>query len=256
MTNATSDERNPIKSYKILYEHYRTVAYERANPFRPEDAIREMDSNFGRVLPTNFDARILDVGCGMGQFLHYLKSKGYRDLMGVEISPEQVEFCQRNVTPNVMLTSDTVSFLTERPASWDCILLKDVIEHLPRRQVIPTLSAIFAALVPGGTVIIETGNMASASGAYMRYIDFTHESGFTEISLQQVLRAVGFDQIEVSGNSPFIYSWRSYLRVALLRTWQGFRRLIFRLERGWDAAPQVLSQVLIAQARRPREESQ
>lgn len=240
-----------IKSHEVLFEHYRTIAYERANPFRPEHAIRDMDPSFGKLLPTNLDARILDIGCGMGQFLHYLNLKGYRKLMGVELSPEQVDFCQKTLHANVLLISDLVSFLAERPQSWECIIFKDVIEHLPRTQVIPTLSAIFQALVLGGVAIIETGNLASPAGIFVRYIDFTHESGFTENSLRQVLRAVGFSDIAICGNSPVIYSWRSYFRIAAQNLWHLWLRLMYSLDRGWHAAPKVLSPVLIAHAVRP-----
>ena len=147
-----------------------------------------------------------------------------------------------------LLTSDIVSFLAERPQSWDCIILKDVIEHLPRKQVIPTLSAIYQALTPGGSVVIETGNLASPAGMFVRYIDFTHESGFTENSLRQILRAVGFSAIAMSGNSPVIYSWRSYFRTLVQRLFHLCLRLMYALDRGWNAAPKILSPLLIARA--------
>jgi len=251
VTKDTGNAENRIKSHGVLFEHYRTIAYEGANRSRPEHAIRDMDPSFGKLLPTNLDARILDIGCGMGQFLCYLKLKGYRNLMGVELSPEQVDFCQKTVNSNVLLVSDLISFLAERPQSWECIIFKDVIEHLPRRQVIPTLSAIFQALTPGGAAIVETGNLASPAGMFVRYIDFTHESGFTENSLRQVLRAVGFSDIVISGNSPGIYSWRSYFRIAAQSIWHQCLRLMYSLDRGWSAAPKVLSSVLIAHAVRP-----
>ena len=250
----TDNIKRQIKNHEVLFEHYRTIAYEGANPFHPEYAIRDMDPSFGRLLPKNLDARILDIGCGMGQFLYYLGLKGYRNLMGVELSPEQVEFCRKNINPNVTLVSDLVSFLTERPESWEFIIFKDVIEHLPRKQVIPTLSAIFQALTPRGSVVIETGNLASPAGMFVRYIDFTHESGFTENSLRQVLRAVGFRDILMSGNSPGIYSWRSYFRIAAQRIWHNCLRLMYSLDRGWNASPKVLSPVLIACAVRPPSE--
>ena len=252
VTKDTGKAESRIKNHEVLFEHYRTIAYEDANPFRPEHAIRDMDPSFGNLLPTNLDARILDIGCGMGHFLHYLNLKGYRNLMGVELSPEQVDFCRKTVNLNVLLISDLVSFLTERPQSWECIIFKDVIEHLPRRQVIPTLSAIFQALTPGGVAIVETGNLASPAGMFVRYIDFTHESGFTENSLRQILRAVGFSDIVITGNSPGIYSWRSYFRIALQRLWHQCLRIMYSLDRGWSATPKVLSPLLIVHANRPR----
>jgi len=239
--------------YKVLFQHYRTIAYERVNPGGVEgfeEAIRTTDPTYGRLLPVDLEARILDIGCGMGHFLYYLKAKGYHNIMGVDVSPEQVAYCQEFVLPQVQLTPDLVSFLGERPSHWDCIVMKDVIEHLPRKEIIPTLAAVHDALATGGTLLIETGNMASATGLFVRYIDFTHECGFTENSLRQVLRAVGFTEIQVMSPSPVIYSWRSRLRVLAQRLWEWCVRMVYRLERGWDAAPRVLSNLLIARARK------
>jgi hypothetical protein len=71
VTKDTGDAESRIKSHEVLFEHYPTIAYKGANPFRPEYGIRDMDSAFGGLLTTNLDARILDIGRGMGQFLHY-----------------------------------------------------------------------------------------------------------------------------------------------------------------------------------------
>jgi len=237
--------------YKVLFQHYRTIAYERVNPGGVEgfeEAIRTTDPTYGRLLPVDLEARILDIGCGMGHFLYYLKAKGYHNIMGVDVSPEQVAYCQEFVLPQVQLTPDLVSFLGERPSHWDRIVMKDVIEHLPRKEIIPTLAAVHDALATGGTLLIETGNMASATGLFVRYIDFTHECGFTENSLRQVLRAVSFTEIQVMSPSPVIYSWRSRLRILFQRFWEWWVRMVYRLERG--AAPRVLSYLLIACARK------
>jgi hypothetical protein len=71
VTKDTGDAESRIKSHEVLFEHYRTIADEGANPFRHEYGIRDMDSSFGKLLTTNLDARILDIGRGMGQFLRY-----------------------------------------------------------------------------------------------------------------------------------------------------------------------------------------
>jgi SAM-dependent methyltransferase len=235
-----------ILGHDVLYRRYRTIAYENVNPFQPEGS--GPDPNIENLLPEDRHAKILDVGCGMGHFIQRLLSKGYTNVSGVEVSPEQADFCREKVTKNVFLTADVVGFLSERPESLDCIVLLDVIEHLPRDLVIPTLSAIFNALKPGGSFVVKTGNLASLSGMFIRYIDFTHESGFTENSLRQVLRAVGFKEIDVRGNVARVYSWRSYIRIVLQRSLHFFLRVIYSIDRGWNTSPLILSPMLIARA--------
>jgi cyclopropane fatty-acyl-phospholipid synthase-like methyltransferase len=108
------------------------------------------------------EARILYIGRGTGRFLYYLNAKDQHNIMGVEVSPEQPAHCREFALTQVQLTPDLVSFLGERPSHGDCIGMKDVIEHLPRNEIIPTLAAIHDALATGGELLMETGNMASA----------------------------------------------------------------------------------------------
>lgn len=42
----------------------------------------------------------------------------------------------------------------------------------------PYALAVFNALKPGGSLVVKTGNLASLSGRFVRYIEFTYESGF------------------------------------------------------------------------------
>lgn len=233
---------------RVLYERYRTIAFEQANRGGPEEAARQLEPTYGNILPKDLGAHILDIGCGMGDFLYYLKKKGYHNLMGVDISPEQVEYCKKNVIEEVELVEDVSSFLGGRSDRWDCIAMLDVIEHLPRGQVIPALAAVHEALKEGGTLLLSTGNLASATGPFLRYIDFTHESGFTENSLRQVLRAVGFSKINVMAPSRVIYSWRSWFLILMQKLWQACWRLVYRLERNWDSPPGVLSNTMVARA--------
>jgi 2-polyprenyl-3-methyl-5-hydroxy-6-metoxy-1,4-benzoquinol methylase len=47
------------------------------------------------VLPTSKDAKILDIGCGFGQFLGELKSQGYTNLKGIDINDEAINSCKK-----------------------------------------------------------------------------------------------------------------------------------------------------------------
>jgi SAM-dependent methyltransferase len=39
----------------------------------------------------NYDSNILELGCGPGYFLDYLKLKGFTNSFGIDISSEQIE---------------------------------------------------------------------------------------------------------------------------------------------------------------------
>lgn len=65
-----------------------------------ENALKMYDTNYRKFLPSDKNIKILDIGCGTGQFLYYLKEKGYKNYYGIDISKQQVEFCKK-ITKNV-----------------------------------------------------------------------------------------------------------------------------------------------------------
>lgn len=45
--------------------------------------------------------------------------------------------------------------------------------------------------------MVKTPNLGHPLNLYLRYKDFTHEIGFTEMSLRQVLLISGFSEVEI-----------------------------------------------------------
>ena len=48
-----------------------------------------------RHFPADRDAQILELGCGHGAFIHLIRQAGYNNVVGVDISPEQVAKAER-----------------------------------------------------------------------------------------------------------------------------------------------------------------
>ena len=77
-----------------------------SNELSPEEFERvamDYEAQYGQFLPPSRDAVILDAGSGAGHFLYFLKKKGYVNFTGVDISPQQVEFCRKYISGNVVL---------------------------------------------------------------------------------------------------------------------------------------------------------
>jgi SAM-dependent methyltransferase len=70
----------------------------------------------------NLTGRVLDVGCGIGDFLKFKTGA-----VGVDINPANVEYCLRRGLDARLMTNGSLPFL-ER--SFDCIVLDNVIEHI------------------------------------------------------------------------------------------------------------------------------
>jgi SAM-dependent methyltransferase len=150
------------------------------------------------VLPPAKDARILEIGPGLGEALAYLiHSRAYTSVDALDNSPEVVTACRQIEGVNAYL-SDAIAFLGEHPGHYDLILLYHVLEHFSRESVPVLLRAINQGLRPGGVVVIGVPNAAAPIiGADQQYFDFTHETAFSPWSLEQVLRMSGFANVEV-----------------------------------------------------------
>jgi predicted SAM-dependent methyltransferase len=89
-----------------------------------------------------------------------------------------------------LLCTDAESHLEQENATYDFIILKAVLEHVRKDEVVPFLMKIRNALKDNGMIIIDVPNMDWLMAQHERYMDFTHEVGFTRESLAQVMRNV------------------------------------------------------------------
>jgi 2-polyprenyl-3-methyl-5-hydroxy-6-metoxy-1,4-benzoquinol methylase len=227
-----------------LYDVYRTVGFADTDA----RAIAEGYGAYADWLPARRDARLLDLGCGGGEFLEYLATRGYTHCEGIDLSGEQVQRCIERGLGRVAHVESAESFLESRPSSFDCVTMNDVLEHLPKERCIPVLREIRAALTDTGTLVVKVPNLSSAFGPVARYLDFTHELGFTEHSLRQVLHAAGYKSVELR-TSKVAFALRPkrlafYLANAAYRA---AHRAVYLAAVGEDA-PRLLGKLLIARA--------
>ena len=163
---------------------------------------------YKKFLPSDRNARILDIGCGMGHFLYFLKSEGYTNFFGIDVSEQQVNFVKENITENVSV-ADAFHFFVKEGGLFQVIVANDVIEHLPKERLLEFLRLVFNSLQVGGIAFIKTLNMSNPFGLRGRYMDVTHAIGFTEHSLFEVLNAAGFQNIHLMGAYQPVLSVKS-----------------------------------------------
>ncbi|MGH7844489.1 MAG: bifunctional 2-polyprenyl-6-hydroxyphenol methylase/3-demethylubiquinol 3-O-methyltransferase UbiG [Candidatus Binatia bacterium] len=102
-------------------------------------------------------ARILDLGCGAGFIAIPLARKGY-DVKGIDISESSLAVARRHVASGdaVSFAQGNVSELREDAASYDAVLMMDLLEHLERPEA--AIHQASRALKPGGLLIFHTFN--------------------------------------------------------------------------------------------------
>jgi len=207
-------------SYRTrVYSRYTTDRYEHVFRATEEDYLKSAAPIVARIrdwVPVDKNAACLDVGCGAGHVLYALKTLGFENLTGVDLSEEQVTAARRFID-NIVL-SDALEYLEAHPSRFDLITAIDVIEHFTKDELFPICDALLGALRPGGILILQTPNAESPWGLQVRYGDLTHENAFSPSSLEWTLSRVGFGSFQFRECGPYSKSFRSLLRRAAWRT--------------------------------------
>jgi len=202
--------------------------------------------------PPYRNCSIVDLGCGSGALLLFLQEAGYHNVMGVETSPDQIEFA-RQLGVRTVIPGDLVSFLRESPSEiFDVVVTIDVIEHFRKDEVLEIMDQAHRVLRPGGKLIMHVPNAEAVFGSRIFWSDFTHEMSFTREGLRQLTSACGFSSIEVSEDLPVVHGFKSLIRRIL---WTGLRsifRLVYMAETGDRGAGLILTQNLLAVAKKPQ----
>lgn len=153
-----------------------------------------------RYLSTYFQEKdkglnVLDIGCGLGQFLNNLKENGFTKLNGVDINEESIAACKKKGL-TVEKINDIREYALQVEKKFDRIVMSHVLEHIDKEFIIDILVHIKKYLLKeGGVFLLMVPNAQSYTGTYWRYEDFTHTILFTAGSCDYVLKAAGFTNI-------------------------------------------------------------
>jgi 2-polyprenyl-3-methyl-5-hydroxy-6-metoxy-1,4-benzoquinol methylase len=151
------------------------------------------------LLPVSRQARCLDIGCGFGHLPRFLLERGFQRVGGVEIDARLHAEARAYLGNRMEFLhhGDAIPFLESQEGAFDFVTLFDVIEHFTLDDGVALARRILKALKPGGRVVMRTPNMANIFGCYSRHMDLTHQIGFTEQSLAQMLRLAGYSEVGV-----------------------------------------------------------
>jgi hypothetical protein len=152
----------------------------------------------------------------------------------------------------IHVVEDTSAFLQKHPGAYQIITVNDVLEHIPKQETVSFLQSAFEALEPGGNIVINVPQVSGFASLFCRYIDFTHETLFTEISLKQVLFSAGFSNIRfIPQKLPLKWTPRHLAYRLARRLWYCILKLIYTIELPAEKHPSTFQIRLVASARRP-----
>jgi 2-polyprenyl-3-methyl-5-hydroxy-6-metoxy-1,4-benzoquinol methylase len=183
---------------------------------RPEQIFgpraQHVKSVIARYLPPDRSARIVDLACGAGAYLYYLRAAGYTNVSGVDVSPEQIDLARRLGISGVMCR-DLLTELGETDSrSVDAILMIDILEHLENEELFQVLDQVCRVLKQDGACVAHVPNAEGLYGMRVRYSDLTHERAFTPKSARQLLLTIGFKDVECIEERPLVHGLKSLVR--------------------------------------------
>jgi SAM-dependent methyltransferase len=146
-------------------------------------------------------SRVLDLGCGRGEFLELLKENGV-EAEGLDLNGLSVEACLDKGLK--CRRADLLEDLAGRPdGSLDGVFSSQVIEHLPPDGIRRLVELAFAKLASGGRLVLETVNPLSLFALTRVYfLDLTHLTPVHPQAARFLLETSGFRDVEVRYSAP------------------------------------------------------
>lgn len=139
--------------------------------------------------------RLLDIGCGNGDFLVNARDAGW-DVVGLDPDPKAVAVAlQRGLD----VRAGCLDLFAAESSCFDAITLSHVLEHL--HDPTQLIHAVHRLLKPGGVIFVDTPNIESRGarrwGRNWRGLETPrHLVLFSQAGLVDMLKAAGFQCIE------------------------------------------------------------
>jgi 2-polyprenyl-3-methyl-5-hydroxy-6-metoxy-1,4-benzoquinol methylase len=136
MLNSSEEE------FRMMYEAEEKLWWYR---ILHEKILTEIQEEF----TSNKDISILDIGCGTGGLLHFLRKKSYTNLQGIDYSDSSIHFSKlRNLNVQKVNIDDIQAAFQKQ--KFDVIICNDVFYCLDKKQITNALQNIEALLHSDG----------------------------------------------------------------------------------------------------------
>ena len=173
----------------------RNVFYENYRPFCP---------------PPNGHIDVLEIGCNKGFICNALKeyyTSG--NVVGIDLSPNDIAFAKEHFPGIDFFCKNAFDILGNN--QFDLIIAKDIMEHIAKDKQEEFVAKLHRALKENGVCIIQVPNMDWIFSNHERYMDFTHEIGYTRESFEDIFRLYFDSNVKVL---PSSYVWPHKLKLS------------------------------------------
>ena len=180
----------------------------KSNPLRYSLTTRFKDRHILDLLKFLDGKRVLDIGCGIGYMSSILSENG-GEVYGIEVDLKALEYCVREAQGAFFCASaDSIPFKDDY---FDCILMADVIEHLPLPS--DSLEEIVRVGKRDSIVVISTPHLSGwLTGTWVSSLMHgendgfmtDHREGYTKEGLSNLMAKANIIPEKIRVTNPLI----------------------------------------------------
>lgn len=176
------------------------------------------------------DMALLDIGCGTGGLLDFLRRRGYTSLRGIDGSADAVTFCHRRKLPVALIDLTQLSGF-EAGRQYDVLICNDVFCYFDDPALQTLLADLGQRLRPGGILISNNNAFRMFRGQHDLAVGSSRR--FVEADFDRLLPAGGWRITQAT-----YWSFVLAPLILAMRQWQNLQLRI-----GWRTAQTARSDV-------------
>lgn len=178
-------------------------------------------------------SRVLEIGCGVGNFASLLKERNKVEVWGVELNKDAAKEAERKL--DKVIVANFENDVIDIPKNFfDCIVFNDVLEHLINPWNVLTISKMY--LSKEGYIVASIPNVRYFMNIkrLLKHkewnyendgvLDNTHLRFFTIKSIIAMFQNAGFEIVKIEGINSMQFPWKfRILNLMLMRIFDDMR---------------------------------
>lgn len=173
---------------RYLSKIYSTVYAEPETPQFHVPLIQKSVEHFLPLMELDKKARILDIGCGQGTFIREMDDRGYKQVVGLTMSKDDVDAC---IEKGYTAVYGDMSDLAYQNDTWDLVWCRHALEHSPFPLI--TLLEFNRVMKDGAYLYVE---VPAPDTERQHEFNPNHYSVFGEVMWASLFGRAGFESVE------------------------------------------------------------
>lgn len=142
----------------------------------------------------NQTSKICDIACSNGDFLRFLKDKGYDNLIGVDLDEDSIKEAKKK-NPDISFEVQSLKTFVDRSIKkhdkYDLLTFLSIVEHLTQDDARMLMQSLPKLLNKDGIAFIKIPNAGTIYNNHWLFDDITHKGYYTVRSISQLIRSCG-----------------------------------------------------------------